>query len=70
MPPLAHARRYPTGPEVQAYLQSYARDAGLLPSIRFHADVQALKPTSSSAATGTPEPGSDGWEVVWRDEAG
>jgi cation diffusion facilitator CzcD-associated flavoprotein CzcO len=31
--------KYPTGAEVQAYLQAYARDAGLLPLINFRVEV-------------------------------
>ncbi len=63
--------QYPTGAEVQAYLQSYARDAGLLPLTHFGAEVQSLKPVppanGDSATVGSP--GSRGWEVEWSDSA-
>ncbi len=57
--------KYPSGEEVQEYLRSYAKDAGLLPIIRFGVEAKALSPVPSA---GAPE-GSAGWEVEWA-EAG
>ncbi|GAB4822167.1 hypothetical protein N2152v2_009213 [Parachlorella kessleri] len=55
--------KYPTGPETQAYLQSYARDAGVVPHVRFGVEVRSLTPLTAAGA-GTL-PGSGGWEVEW-----
>ena len=55
--------KYPTGPETQAYLQSYARDAGVVPHVRFGVEVHSLTPLTAAGA-GTL-PGSGGWEVEW-----
>lgn len=46
--------------------QKYAAHAGLLPLIRFHADVRAVRPAGgASAATASAEPGAAGWVVEW-----
>lgn len=62
--------RYPTGPEVQAYLQRYAADAGLLPLIRFHVDVKVLRPVAAAGKGAAAGAGAPGWEVEWTDRAG
>ena len=61
--------RYPTGPEVQAYLQAYARDAGLLPLVKFEVEVQSLTPRPGQTAAGA-HPGANGWELEWKDAKG
>ena len=43
--------KYPSGAEVQAYLQAYARDAGLLPLTRLGVEVRSRgkgRPASSA----------------------
>ena len=54
--------KYPTGAQVQEYIKSYAKDAGLLPLIRFNVDVKQLNPLGDA--------GSDGWNVSWSDVSG
>ena len=51
------------GAEVQAYLEAYARDAGLLPYIHFNTVVQQITP-----AGGDPATGQDGWIIKYKKE--
>lgn len=63
--------RYPSGQEVQAYLERYAHDAGLLPLTRFNVNVHTVRPVSDGApATAGATPGAAGWEVEWEDSKG
>lgn len=57
--------RYPTGQQVQAYLQTYARSAGLEPLITRNAAVRALRPLPAPAGSAAPD--SAGWELEWED---
>jgi cation diffusion facilitator CzcD-associated flavoprotein CzcO len=63
--------RYPSGQEVQSYLERYAQDAGLLPLTRFNVNVHSVRPVSDGAGAGAvATPGAAGWEVEWDDSRG
>ena len=63
-PPAHHRHLRSTQP------QKYAAHAGLLPLVRFRADVRGVSPAaaaaaSADAAAGAAEPGAAGWVVEW-----
>lgn len=58
----AHTPLARAGQEVQAYLVAYARDAGLLPYIRLHADVKAVTPIGDA--------GEEGWLITYEQDGG
>lgn len=68
-PAVLHCR-YPTGGEVQQYIERYAADAGLLPLITFGAAVSSVAPVLNNGHTLASADGADGWEVSWTDGKG